>query len=174
MFKPDTSQSYGTISRFLHWSMALAFLLMLGTVVAWRIDEEYFSLMGYHKSFGFILMVLIVIRFVWALINFNKRPHGNMMVKLGHLALYILMIAVPAIGLLRQYGAAKGGIEVFGVEIMAASAEKIPSFIKLGGDWHGELAWALFALAAGHIIMAIVHQIKGEKIINRMAGKSNH
>ena len=33
------------------------------------------------------------------------------------------------------------------------------------------LVVVLFALALGHIVMAVVHQAKGEKIINRMIGK---
>lgn len=166
----DNHQYYGTISRILHWLMALCFMFMLFTVAAWTYSEEYFSLMDYHKAVGFLLMILIVVRVIWAMKNRNNRPAGNILVKLGHGALYLLMIVVPLVGLLRQYGAARGDLTIFGITLLPDSAEKIEWMTKLGGALHGEAGWALFALAGGHILFAIAHQIRGEKIINRIAG----
>ena len=166
----DTPQYYGTISRLLHWLMAAAFAFMLFTAIMWNINEDYFSLMGYHKSVGTILAVLIVLRVVWSAINASRRPFSAPVVKLGHAALYLLMIAVPFIGLIRQYGAARGPLNVFGIEVMTGSPEKIEWMVNLGNAAHGKLAFLLFFLAAGHIVMAVIHQLRGEKIINRMIG----
>lgn len=166
--RSDNSQVYGTVSRILHWSMALCFGFMLYTGLAG--EDTFRALLPYHKSVGAILMVLIIIRTIWAIINRKNRPApANIFVTLGHFALYLLMIAVPTIALIRQYGAARGPLEVFGVKVMEAAAEKIEWTVELAGALHGELAWALFALTAGHIVMAIYHQIKGDKILNRMA-----
>lgn len=165
----DNPQRYGTISRFLHWSMAAAFLFMLGTAIAWNINEDYFSLMGWHKSIGVLLGVLAVVRLIWALIHARHRPSGNLLVKAGHGILYLLMLAVPLIGMIRQYGSARD-FALFDILAMPKAAERIEWMTQLGNQWHGTLAWLLFALVAGHIVMAVVHQIKGEKIINRMAG----
>lgn len=167
----DNTQRYGIISRLLHWTMAAGFAFMLFTVIMWKTNEEYFSLMAYHKSVGFLLAVLIVIRLVWAAMNLTKRPPSNLVAKLGHLALYGLMLAVPFIGLLRQYGSAKGSLAVFGVEVMGKAPEKVEWMAQLGNAAHGKLGFILFVLAIGHIGFAIWHQIKGEKILNRMAGK---
>lgn len=169
--KPDTSNAYGSISRFFHWIMAAGFLLMLFTAVAWTLNEDYFSLIDLHKSVGFVLLVLLLLRLLWALGNLSRRPAGNLLVKLGHAALYVLMAAVPLTAMLRQYGSARGGLKVFGVEIMNGAPEKIEWMTRLGNEWHAPLAWALFVLAAGHILMAVVHQLKGEKILNRMLGR---
>ncbi|QIM67647.1 hypothetical protein A4G16_09925 [Mannheimia granulomatis] len=166
--RSDNSQVYGTVSRILHWSMAICFGFMLYTGLAG--EETFRSLLPYHKSVGAILMVLIIVRTLWAMANRKNRPAAaNIFVTLGHLALYILMLTVPTIALIRQYGAARGPLEVFGVKVMEGATEKIDWTVSLGNSLHGELAWALFALTAGHIIMAIYHQIKGEKILNRMA-----
>ena len=154
----DNKQYYGTISRLFHWLMALCFAFMLFTAIMWNINEDYYSLMGYHKSVGFM-------------INLKNRPHSSTIAHLGHLVLYVLMIVVPAIGLIRQYGMAKGPLSVFGVEVMGTAPEKIEWMTNLGNAAHGKLAFLLFFLVAGHIVMAIVHQLKGEKIINRMIGK---
>ncbi len=169
--KPDTAHAYGSISRLLHWLMAAGFVFLLFTAAAWNYNEDYYSLMDQHKSVGFVLLVLVALRLVWALMNARRRPPGNLLVKLGHWALYALMVAVPLLGMLRQHGSARGEFKVFGLPLMNGAAEKIEWMVRLGNQWHGTLAWTLFILAGGHILMAIIHQIKGEKIINRMAGR---
>ncbi|ASK28033.1 cytochrome b [Neisseria chenwenguii] len=166
----DNPQSYGTVSRLFHWLMAAMFAFMSVSAYLFTVDDEYFSLMPYHKATGFFLAVLVVLRLLWALKNAARRPHGSLIVKLGHAALYALMIAVPFIGLIRQYGGGRGPLEIGGVTVFPAAPEKIQWMSELGNHWHGLLGWALFALVAGHILMAVVHQLKGEKILNRMAG----
>lgn len=170
MFTPDNPLFYGTVSRLLHWLMAILFAFMLFTAAAWTYDEEYFGLMDYHKAVGFVLMWLVCVRLVWAIINLRRRPQGHILVKLGHGALYLLMVAVPLVGLLRQYGSARGSLDIGGITLLPASPERIDWMVQLGKQ-HGTLAWLLFVLIAGHIVAAVAHQIKGEKIINRMAGK---
>lgn len=168
---PDTHQYYGTISRVLHWLMALCFLFMLGTVIAWNINEDYYSLMDYHKATGFLLMILAVVRVIWALKNKGNRPAGaNIGVHIGHGLLYLLMLIVPLVGLLRQYGSARGNLEIWGMTLLPSAPEKIEWMTKIGGLLHGNAGWALFALVGGHILFAIIHQIRGEKLINRMIG----
>lgn len=167
----DNPNTYGSVSRFLHWSMAAGFAFMLFTVAAWSLNEDYYSLLAYHKPVGFILLVLAAVRLLWAALNAARRPPAHIGARLGHLALYGLMLAVPLVAMIRQYGAARGPLDVFGIRVMTGSPEKIEWMAQLGNQWHGLLGWVLYALAAGHIVMAVVHQIKGEKIINRMAGR---
>lgn len=167
----DTPQYYGGTSRFFHWTMAAGFAFMLATVLMWNINEKYYSLMAYHKSVGFLLMVLVVLRAGWALLNLRNRPHGDLAVKLGHAALYALMVAVPVVAMIRQYGSARGDLAVFGVTVMRKIPEQIEWMTQLGNAVHGKLAYLLFVLAAGHIAMAVLHQIRGEKVINRMIGR---
>lgn len=90
-----------------------------------------------------LLLLLAAVRFVWALRNLRRRPAGSLKVKLGHLALYALMFAVPASGMARQFQAPLGVA-------------------------HGALALALLLLIVGHVGMALVHQRKGGKILQRM------
>ena len=35
-------------------------------------------------------------------------------------------------------------------------------------------AWLLLLLIAGHILMTVIHQHRGEKILQRMAGRRDH
>lgn len=168
--QPDTSVYYGTISRLLHWLMALAFLFMFGTAILWNINEDYFSLMNYHKAAGFILLILLVIRAIWAIMNAKNRVQNPMVAKLGHLALYVLMLIVPLVGFLRQIGRAKGDMDVFGLFSIPAFSEKSEWMMQAGNLLHGKLGWLLLALVVGHVAVAIVHQVRGEKVLNRMAG----
>ncbi|STZ75808.1 cytochrome b [Bergeriella denitrificans] len=166
----DTPQYYGTISRLLHWLMALGFAFMAVIAALFATDDKYYSLMDYHKLTGYFLFILFWVRLAWACANRSRRPHNDLAARLGHAALYVLMFAVPFIGLLRQYGNARGPLEFGGMTLLPAAAEKITWMTELGGAAHGKLGWLLFALAAGHILMAVLHQIQGKKILNRMAG----
>lgn len=165
----DSKQRYGTISRFLHWAMAACFAFMFYSGLSG--EETFRALLPYHKSVGTILMVLLIIRVLWAILNRHQRPPaGNIFVTLGHLALYFLMFAVPLIALIRQYGSARGPLEVFGVNVMDSAESRIDWTVELGSNFHGELALVLLALVVGHIVMSVFHQLRGEKILNRMAG----
>lgn len=166
----DNQQYYGTVTRILHWLMAAGYAFMLYTVIAWNINKDNFSLIGIHKSVGFCLLVLAIIRIIWALCNRKNRPHNATIAHIGHGVLYLLMLAVPTVAMLRQYGAARGALEVFGLTVMAKAPEKIEWMAQIGNVAHGKLGWLMFAMVVGHVLAAIWHQIRGEKIINRMAG----
>ena len=130
----DTATRYGTVSRTLHWAMAACYLLMFATALAWNLNDALKPLIKLHKA---------LVRFVWALVHFQRRPAGGVAVKAGHLALYALMFAVPASGMARQFHSAFGNA-------------------------HGALAFVFFLLIAGHISMTVLHQRRGEAILQRM------
>ncbi len=168
-------QTYDAVTRALHWLTVLGFIGILSTIAVWTIydgEEWVKSLYGVHKSIGFITLLVIVVRIVWALLNASKRPAADSFAaKAGHLALYVLMFAVPVIGMIRQYGSGRGPLKVFGVEVMQGSPEKIEWMSNLGNMAHGKLGWLLFALVAGHIAMVIVHRIQGHDVLYRMIGR---
>lgn len=171
---PDSSRYYGTVSRLLHWLMAVCFVVMLVTAIIWNLTEADWvgSLYGLHKSFGFILMVLIVVRILWAAANMGKRPPADSAAaKLGHLALYALMLFVPLVGMIRQYGSGRGPLKVFGLQVMQGMPEKVEWMANLGNMLHGKMAWLLFVLVAGHIAMVIVHRMQGNDVLPRMLGR---
>ena len=170
---PDTPLRYGTVTRLLHWLMAACFAVMLATAVIWNLTDADWvgGLYGVHKSFGFILMVLIVLRILWALANAAKRPPSDSAAaKLGHIALYALMFVVPLIGMIRQYGGGRGPLKVFGIQVMQGAPEKIEWMANLGNQWHGSAAWLLYALVFGHIVMVAVHKMRGHDVLPRMIG----
>ena len=171
----DSIHKYGVMSRAFHWAMALLFFWQLSAVFVHKIakDSALDELMGAtHKTVGLLVIILIVLRTAWALTQLKRRPPElNLASKLGHIGLYTLMIVMPLVALLRQYGSGRA-FEVLGLTIFEASDRKIQWMIDLGSTLHSNLAWLLFAAIAGHITMVIVHRksAKHQDVLPRMLG----
>ena len=170
----DSTSKYGLITRVLHWGMALLFAWQFTSALAHMLFEdtaidEFFW--GSHKPVGLVLMVLIIIRALWGLLNLKRRPPADSMAaRLGHLALYVLMLVVPAVALFRQYGSGRK-FEAFGMTIMQGfdESQKIQWMIDLGSNFHKILGYVLLVMIVGHIFFAIRHYLKGEtRITDRM------
>ena len=166
---------YGTLTRTLHWLTVIGFVGILTTIALWTAyeDAEWAgNLFGLHKSFGFLTLLLIVFRIIWAAANRTGRPQsGSKAAAVGHRILYLLMLAVPVIGMIRQYGSGRGPLKVFGIELMQGSPEKIEWMANLGNLLHGNLGWLLFAAVVGHIAMVVIHRIQGRDVLYRMTGR---
>ena len=93
---PDTPSHYGTISRALHWGMAVAIALMYLLAVAWHLTGQAQALIPVHKALGTLLFMLVFARILWA-IAAEQRPRAtSLAARLGHLALYLLMLTCNA------------------------------------------------------------------------------
>ena len=173
---PDSPTRYGTLSRTLHWTMALGIGWMLLSAVVHAVANKSALdafLWPTHKHVGSLLMLLIVLRIVWALASAARRPPAlTVWARLGHIALYGLMFAIPAIGLLRQYGSARA-FSPLGLPVFPGrdDSDKLSWMVDLGGALHGELGWALLALVIGHVAMAWWHRRHpSENVLPRMIG----
>ena len=173
---PDNAARYGTFSRFLHWAMALGIGWMLASAITHSLAKDSgldAFMWPTHKHVGSALMVLVVVRLLWALVNAARRPASlSLAAKLGHWALYALMFAIPFIGLLRLYGSARA-FSPLGLPIFPGRDEstKIQWMTDLGGALHGELGWVLLAAVLGHIAMAWWHRRSPtDNVLPRMIG----
>lgn len=105
-----------------------------------------------------MLFLLAAVRIIWALISMNQRPVAiNVAAKLGHIALYSLLIIVPALALVRQYGSGRA-FEPFGLPLMSGHNDKILWMMEPGNLLHGVLGWLLFTFILGHILMVVWHR----------------
>lgn len=170
----DNSERYGQVTRLLHWVIALLILWQFLSAGAHFLLEDTSIeelIWPTHKPLGFLLFVLVIVRASWAITNLSRRPKSvNLGAKLGHLAIYVLLISVPTLALVRQYGSGKP-FEPFGMPLMPGfGGEKIAWMVEAGNLLHGWLGWALFALILGHIFMAFWHRKSGaaEDVLPRM------
>lgn len=175
----DTGLHYGKITRMLHWTMALLFVWQFAGMslrLAFGRTPVVSFFVGTHASIGTLLMSLALIRAVWGLFSLRSRPpHEGGIVgvaaRLGHLALYSLMLVVPSLAILRAYGSQRGAA-FFGIPVIPGAPQKIDWMVNAGNAAHGLLAWILLAMIAGHIAMVIIHRtVWKDNVLNRMAGR---
>lgn len=104
----NTSSGYGRVAIAFHWTMALLIVFMLALGIYMhelpQTDPATFRLYQLHKSFGFVVLALAVLRLLWRLTNPSpKLPAGmhpleKLAAHLGHVGLYALILAIPVTG----------------------------------------------------------------------------
>ena len=104
----NTTISYGSIAKFLHWSIALLFLAAYFAVYYrhWFTETKTpanMTALHLHLSFGISIGVFVLLRVIWRLSNtVPDEPPGTQLehlaAKAGHIFLYIFMIAMPITG----------------------------------------------------------------------------
>lgn len=173
----DSPGKYGLVSRLLHWGMAAIFAWQfLGMIFKVTLGKT--PLTGFftssHASLGALLFLLVALRLVWALYNARRRPGyeascSGLMARLGHVALYGLMFAVPSLALLRSYGSGRA-FAPFGIPLWSAGEDRVEWMTAAGNAAHGLLGWVLLAIIVGHLGMAIWHRVaKRDDVWQRMA-----
>ncbi len=163
----DNQNRYGQITRLFHWGMALLILwqfLTVGSRVLMEDTAVEDFMWASHKPLGALLLLLVCARIIWAFANLSRRPASvNLLAKLGHIALYALLLIVPSLGLLRQYGSGRS-FEPFGIPLFSGFDTKIEFLVEPGNLLHGSLGWTLLALIIGHIAMAIWHRKRAGQV----------
>ena len=106
----NTPESYGTIAKWLHWSIAILFLLAYISVYyrQWFTEPETQANMiafHVHVNVGILVAGLVFFRIIWWTLNIkpDDEPGSRLMhlaMHLGHYALYALMILCPLTGYL--------------------------------------------------------------------------
>ena len=172
----NTTDSFGMISRLLHWTMALGviFMLALGNRLAdLKPDLSTLYLYGLHKSLGILILTLAVLRVIWHL--YSPPPHpigpprawGTLAAKAAHLLIYALLITIPLSG---WFASSATGIDVmmFDRWTLPAIAPVSELWEKRGFAVHGILTKALFGLILVHILGALKREIDGDGTLTRM------
>jgi cytochrome b561 len=157
------SLAYDGVARALHWLMALLILaaFTLGLLVV-----------EIHKVIGISILVLVAVRLGWRLAHRPPpaAPVGPLLdalSRMGHLALYILMVAVPVLGLV--YAALRGqGID-FGIFAISPIMEGNRAVARPYREVHELAAYALVGLAGLHMLAGLWHHfIRRDGILRRM------
>ena len=176
----NTSTSYGLVAIAIHWVMAITIFAMFALGI-WMTDLTYYDRWYHdvpeiHKSIGMLLLLLLLFRLLWRLINERPALMGlwwEKFVALGvHRLHYLLMFTVMISGYLIP--TAEGvGITIFDWFTIPATFTFDKQQADLIGTVHWAGAWAMMGLALLHAGAALKHHVIDKDItLLRMLGLS--
>ena len=173
----NSHQSYGSIAKLFHWSIALlvVIMLLLGLSFGFVDKSSMRTLMFIHKSIGFTILCLMVLRLLWRFANPTPRlPEATPKWQVvaghsSHLLLYLLLILMPISGLIMSTSAGYSS-NIWGLfSIKFPGIPKDPALHHLFEDIHFYLAWAIVTVAALHVLAALRHHfINKDNVLRRM------
>lgn len=175
-----TATRYNPIIIGLHWFMLVLFIAVYAFIELRGIfpkgTEARDLMKAMHFMLGISVLILVVIRLA---VRFSSPTPAivptpslleNLLAKIMHTALYVLMILMPIMGWL-ILSAEGHGVPFFGLELPpliaedADAAERIEEFHKLGG-LIGYYLIGLHALAG-----LFHHYVKRDNVLHRMLFK---
>jgi cytochrome b561 len=162
----NTAEAYGSLAKFLHWAIVLLifgqWLLAEAAEDAGKGTPERASLMGWHISFGMLVLVLALVRIGWKFVNKGQPAVLGEVVwqrnaaAAGHGLLYLLILAQPISGWLVVSTGGSGPV-FFGLfEFPALTAENHDFHETMEGV-HKWLFNTLVAVALVHVAAALYH-----------------
>ncbi|SHL41620.1 cytochrome b [Halomonas cupida] len=160
----NTRSGWGLISIGLHWLSAIAIigLFVLGW---WMTGLDYYSnwyhtAPWWHRGIGMLVLLATLMRLVWRLLQPHPEAHGSRLeqraASLGHVAIYLLLLAVLISGYLISTAEGKG-IAVLDWFTVPALLHGLPEQASRAGVVHWYSAIALMVLSAGHALAALKH-----------------
>lgn len=178
----NTTKKFGLVSIALHWLMAIIltglFVLGLYMTSLDYYDPLYHSLPWWHKSFGLLLLILLILRFIWKISNPKPealKTHKQWEIKLAHLiqsAFYVLILLTIILGYL--ISTAKGkGVEFFTLFEFPAITEVIDEeIVDMIGNAHLVMALLLATLVVLHAAAALKHHfLDKDETLKRMINR---
>ncbi|WP_395945643.1 cytochrome b/b6 domain-containing protein [Brevundimonas sp.] len=177
---------YSAVAIALHWVIALCILSMIPmgwwmTAAIERPDSQAlaYRVFQIHKSIGFLILALTVVRIVWRLTHRPPALPAGMKrweafaANTTHVAFYVLMLALPLTGWLyvsagwavaqdRALEVATSWFGLFpiphlpGVSDLAAGVKRALAFQAM--EAHAVMAWGAVVLVALHVGAALKHQ----------------
>jgi len=162
----NTAEAYGSVAKVLHWVIVA---LIIGQ---WWLAEsaeeagdgtaERASLMGWHISFGLLVLLLALARIGWKVIN-KGRPvvlgevaWQRKAAAAGHGLLYLLILLQPVTGWLVVSTGGSPAVFFGWLEFPALTAENHDLHETMEGV-HEFLFNTLVVVAVGHVAAALYH-----------------
>ncbi|MGY0505920.1 cytochrome b [Luteimonas sp. e5] len=168
---------WGGVSKTFHWLIVLLLLFQggLGLFMGDLPREMRADTVALHKSIGATILMLVILRIIWAL--FAGRPGpvpgvsmlNHRLARAGHALLYLLLLALPISGALMSAYAGRP-VEWFGLFSMptlpVAQNPEMKEWMEEAHEW---LFWSLTLVAMGHAAFAVYHHmVKGDATLARM------
>lgn len=158
---------YAKSSRIIHWLMAAIIFVALATGIYMtnkELDVDFRqSIYNFHKSIGVVIFILIIYRIINRFVNKPPKlpssisPIEQKLAKIGHFALYLLMITTPISGYLMSSYAGFNVI-FFGIEIPNILSQGNLEIAQIFLEIHEVSAFSLLGVIVLHILGALKHR----------------
>jgi cytochrome b561 len=167
---------YGTTAKVFHWLIVV--LLLVQYPLGWLMPDIHQGMkpgaaMTLHISFGIVILILIVLRFVWRLTHpvapENSLPAWQRVTSEAmHWLLYLLVLATTITGWL--FASFRGwSMSFFFLTPMPMLASDNAAAGKTIDGWHQAMEWALLVVIGIHVAAALAHIfIYRDRIMQRM------
>lgn len=171
----NTETRFGIVAIAFHWVMAVIIigLLVLGLWMVRQPDSDgKFQWYTVHKSFGLIILSLVVLRLIWREMNVQPRLimpwFEKALIQSGKIALYFFMFAMPLSGWLMS---SAGGYEIhfFNWFVVPPLMAKNETWAPILGSLHEWMGYGLIAVIVFHMLGAYKHHFYDkDDILKRM------
>ena len=167
---------FNLLARVLHWSMALAILVMLFVGAGMVVSLQYRAqLLDLHRPLGIAILLLAIVRLVNRLSRPTPALPGDLpaiqkfAAHASHWLLYGLMLAMPLIGW-AMLSAGGYPIPMFAGVHLPAILPHSPEAYGMLRPLHGVLAYVLFATILAHLGAALFHAwVRRDAVFGQMA-----
>lgn len=167
---------YPARSRLLHWSMAILIISMLfvGLSMVKSLAVWQPVALSLHKSFGVLLLLMLIIRLVNKYLTARPRLPKKMpdlqkrVAKLSHFTLYAAMLLMPLSGWLMQSADGRS-VNVFGLFTLPQLLDANINAYAIFRELHAWIAWLLILTIALHVLGALYHGlIRQDRVLASM------
>ncbi len=164
----NTPDRWGSVSKSLHWLIAVL-ILALG-IVGLLMGElpktpKYFWVYTAHKSIGITVLVLVALRLAWRLYAGAPRPvlgtptWQERIAEATHWLLYALMFAIPLSGWLYDSASGLRPFKLFGLFEMPKLVAPSEASAQVSHAIHEWGFWLLILVVLAHAGAALYHHL---------------
>lgn len=176
----NTTERWGAVTQTFHW---LTLVLILGMLLSGFAFADWVSdtatrveILQWHKSFGILILALTVLRLMWRSVNpapplpNNLKPYERFLAKFTHIALYVLLIAMPIIGwLIISTSTRNIPTMIFGLFTLPRIASPDKEMHEFYEEAHEFVAFVIIAIVAVHTLAALKHHfVLKDNVLRRM------
>lgn len=162
----NSADSYGTVSRALHWSIAL---LIIGLIaLGWYMvgltyfDKWYNASLSLHKALGVLVLELAILKILWSIysrppaLSTALKVWERIAAKCTHMVLYGMMILIPLSGYIisTSAGDSVSFFDLYEVPPLLTQDEKLRD---IAIELHFYMAYGTAALVGIHALAALKH-----------------
>ncbi len=179
----DNHQKFSSLTIGLHWIIALTIIVLtgIGFYMSWY---EFYPLYDWHKSFGVVIFLLVLVRVWWRIKNGWPTPVReyptleHRLAQVTHWVLIVSTVLMPVSGMMYS-GLGGYGVKVFGWVLIPgnhnAEGEAEPfhaGLSQLGAFTHEWLGYVLVVAIILHIVGALKHHLfDKDRTLLRMLGR---